>query len=168
MPTSAETLAAEAETAAGGFRRPRRRPIWNRWSPGSPGVTPAGSPAGDTKSCWPSMLGLLLYRLGKNFFYDSWLAEKPLPFSGWSSTSRPGSGCCCGVCCCCGRFAAGCVAGCAARLQQTRRRLARCLLGRGPVRRRRRPVPPRGTVSPAGTRRDPARRWPIAESTRNT
>ncbi len=28
------------------------------------------------------MLGLLLYRLGKNFFYDSWLAEKPLPVFG--------------------------------------------------------------------------------------
>ena len=28
------------------------------------------------------MLGLLLYRLGKNFFYDSWLAEKPGPMYG--------------------------------------------------------------------------------------
>jgi hypothetical protein len=28
------------------------------------------------------MLGLLLYRLGKNFFYDSWLAEKPGPVFG--------------------------------------------------------------------------------------
>ncbi len=29
-----------------------------------------------------AMLGMLLYRLGKNFFYDSWLAEKPLPVYG--------------------------------------------------------------------------------------
>ena len=29
-----------------------------------------------------AMLGLLLYRLGKNFFYDSWLAEHPLPVFG--------------------------------------------------------------------------------------
>jgi len=28
------------------------------------------------------MLGLLLYRLGKNFFYDSWLAAHPLPVYG--------------------------------------------------------------------------------------
>ena len=28
------------------------------------------------------MLGLLLYRLGKNFFYDSWLADKPRPVFG--------------------------------------------------------------------------------------
>ena len=29
-----------------------------------------------------AMLGLLLYRLGKNFFYDSWLAEHPAPVFG--------------------------------------------------------------------------------------
>ena len=29
-----------------------------------------------------AMLGMLLYRLGKNFFYDSWLAEHPLPVYG--------------------------------------------------------------------------------------
>jgi hypothetical protein len=29
-----------------------------------------------------AMLGLLLYRLGKNFFYDSWLAEHPTPVHG--------------------------------------------------------------------------------------
>jgi hypothetical protein len=29
-----------------------------------------------------AMLGMLLYRLGKNFFYDSWLAEHPAPVYG--------------------------------------------------------------------------------------
>jgi hypothetical protein len=29
-----------------------------------------------------SMLGWLLYRLGKNFFYDSWLADHPTPVHG--------------------------------------------------------------------------------------
>jgi len=30
-----------------------------------------------------AMLGFLLYRLGKNFFYDSWLADEPLPVFGF-------------------------------------------------------------------------------------
>jgi hypothetical protein len=29
-----------------------------------------------------AMLGMLLYRLGKNFFYDSWLAERPVAVFG--------------------------------------------------------------------------------------
>ena len=29
-----------------------------------------------------AMLGLLLYRLAKNFFYDSWLADRPAPVHG--------------------------------------------------------------------------------------
>ncbi|MDZ7616910.1 MAG: GTPase domain-containing protein [Patescibacteria group bacterium] len=29
-----------------------------------------------------AMLGFLLFRLGKNFFYDSWLAEPPMPVAG--------------------------------------------------------------------------------------
>ena len=29
-----------------------------------------------------AMLGLLLYRLAKNFFYDSWLADRPTPVYG--------------------------------------------------------------------------------------
>ena len=34
------------------------------------------------KSCLLAMLGLLLYRLGKNFFWDSWLAPQPMPVHG--------------------------------------------------------------------------------------
>jgi hypothetical protein len=76
-----ETLAAEAETAAAGFvarvsadlesliaRLARRHTGWfTRWR---------------YEILLIVMLGLLLYRLGKNFFYDSWLAAKPLPVYG--------------------------------------------------------------------------------------
>ena len=80
-----------------------------------------------------AMLGLLLYRLGKNFFYDSWLAEPRRRSTGSTSTSRPVFGWCCGACCCCGRFAAGCAAGCARR-HRTGRRLATERIGRRIVR----------------------------------
>jgi GTPase SAR1 family protein len=75
------TVAAEAETAAGGFvarvsaeleslvaRLAARHAGWF------------------TRSCYEllltAMLGMLLYRLGKNFFYDSWLAVHPTPVYG--------------------------------------------------------------------------------------
>ncbi len=74
-------VAAEAEAAAGGFvarvsaeleslvaRLAARHAGWF------------------TRSCYEvllaAMLGLLLYRLGKNFFYDSWLALHPAPVYG--------------------------------------------------------------------------------------
>ena len=49
---NAETRRRRGGNGRREFCRPRRRPTWNRSSPGSPGVTPAGSPAGATKSCW--------------------------------------------------------------------------------------------------------------------
>ncbi|MEN6449308.1 MAG: GTPase domain-containing protein [Thermoguttaceae bacterium] len=69
-------LAAESEAAAAGFvarvsgeldsllgRLARRHTGWlTRWR---------------YEICLLVMLGLLLYRLGKNFFYDSWLADRP-------------------------------------------------------------------------------------------
>lgn len=75
------TVAAEAETAAGGFvvrvsaelesliaRLAERHTGWC------------------TRLYYELllaiMLGLLIFRLGKNFFYDSWLAEHPLPVCG--------------------------------------------------------------------------------------
>ena len=61
---------------------PVRRPTSNRSSPGWPSGTPAGSPAGATKSCLLRGARLLLYRGGKNFFYDSWLAPNPTPVYG--------------------------------------------------------------------------------------
>ncbi len=76
-----ETVAAESETAAGAFvarvsaelesvvaRLARRRAGW---------FTRCGY-----EFLLAVMLGLLLYRLGKNFFYDSWLAAHPLPVYG--------------------------------------------------------------------------------------
>jgi hypothetical protein len=71
-----ETLATEAQAAAAGFvarvsadleslvaRLARRHTRWfTRWR---------------YEILLIVMLGLLLYRLGKNFFYDSWLAAKP-------------------------------------------------------------------------------------------
>ena len=76
-----ETVVAEADLAAAGFvarvsaeleslvaRLAQRRTGWF------------------TRFCYETlllaMLGLLLYRQGKNFFYDSWLAEHPLPVYG--------------------------------------------------------------------------------------
>jgi hypothetical protein len=75
-PPVAEAIAAEAETAAAGFvarvsadleslvaRLARRHTRWfTRWR---------------YEIMLAVMLGFLLYRLGKNFFYDSWLAAKP-------------------------------------------------------------------------------------------
>ena len=74
-------MAAEAETAAGGFvarvsaeleslvaRLAQRHTGWfTRFR---------------YEILLVAMLGMLLYRLGKNFFYDSWLAEHPLPVFG--------------------------------------------------------------------------------------
>ena len=77
----ADEVAAEAETAAGGFvarvsvelellvaRLAQRHTGWF------------------TRCRYEillvAMLGMLLYRGGKNFFYDSWLAAPPLPVSG--------------------------------------------------------------------------------------
>jgi hypothetical protein len=77
----ADALEAEARTAAAGFMaaaagdldamvaraaaRRARRPV--RWF---------------YELLLSAMLGLLLYRLGKNFFYDSWLAEPPAAMFG--------------------------------------------------------------------------------------
>lgn len=76
-----EAIVAETETAAGRFvahaagdlesliaRLARRHTGWlTRWR---------------YEILLALMLGLLLFRLGKNFFYDSWLAEKPGPVYG--------------------------------------------------------------------------------------
>jgi hypothetical protein len=76
-----EHLTVEAETAAAGFvvrvsaeldsliaRLAQRHTGWfTRWR---------------YELLLAVMLGLLLYRLGKNFFYDSWLAEQPAPVFG--------------------------------------------------------------------------------------
>jgi hypothetical protein len=79
--TQADSVAAEAERAANNFvaraaadlesliaRLARRHTGWfTRWR---------------YEILFGTMLGLLLFRLGKNFFYDSWLAEKPGPVYG--------------------------------------------------------------------------------------
>jgi hypothetical protein len=76
-----DTIAAEAETAAAGFvarvsaeleslvarLAQRHAGRFTRWR---------------YEILLLAMLGMLLYRLGKNFFYDSWLAEHPLPVYG--------------------------------------------------------------------------------------
>jgi hypothetical protein len=76
-----EHLTVEAETAAAGFvarvsaeldsliaRLAQRHTGWfTRWR---------------YELLLAVMLGLLLYRLGKNFFYDSWMAEHPSPVFG--------------------------------------------------------------------------------------
>jgi hypothetical protein len=76
-----ETVAAEAQTAAAGFVArvsgelesligclAQRHTGWfTRWR---------------YEILLVAMLVMLLYRLGKNFFYDSWLAEHPLPVYG--------------------------------------------------------------------------------------
>jgi hypothetical protein len=76
-----ETVAAEAESAAEGFvarvateleqlvgRLAQRHTGWfTRWR---------------YELLLLAMLGMLLFRLGKNFFYDSWLAEPPRPMFG--------------------------------------------------------------------------------------
>ena len=134
-------------------KRPRRalspacRPTSIRWWPGSPSAIPAGSPAGATKSCLLAMLGLLLYRLGKNFFYDSWLADAPDAGPRIRLLRL-------------GRFLAGAVvpavalgvlqpvaARAARRDHPVSRRLARRLIGRRPVRPRRVRLPPRRSLS---------------------
>lgn len=80
-PTLFDEVAAEAETAAGGFvarvaaelealvaRLAARHTGWfTRFR---------------YEILLAAMLGMLLYRLGRNFFYDSWLAEQPLPVLG--------------------------------------------------------------------------------------
>ncbi len=76
-----DAIAAEAETAAAGFvarasadleslvaRLARRHTGWfTRWR---------------YELMLAAMLGLILFRLGKNFFYDSWLATPPAPVFG--------------------------------------------------------------------------------------
>jgi len=76
-----ETVSAEAERAGAGFvesvsaeleslvdRLARRHTGWfTRWC---------------YELLLAAMLGLLLYRLGRNFFYDSWLAERPVDVFG--------------------------------------------------------------------------------------
>ena len=89
-----------------------------------------------------AMLGLLLYRLGKNFFYDSWLAEPPSPVFGlefyvsagfWLVLVVPA-------------VAVGVLQPIARRParrdQSPGRRLARCLGGRRTFCRARNPLPP--------------------------
>ncbi|MBU4273245.1 MAG: hypothetical protein KKA28_15405 [Planctomycetes bacterium] len=79
--TRPDAVAAEAETAAAGFvarasadleslvaRLARRHTGWfTRWR---------------YELMLAAMLGLILFRLGKNFFYDSWLATPRAPVSG--------------------------------------------------------------------------------------
>ena len=76
-----ETVAAEAETAAGGFVARVSAELESLVA------RLAGRHAGWFTRCryellLAVMLGLLLYRLGKNFFYDSWLAAHPMPVYG--------------------------------------------------------------------------------------
>ena len=80
-PVQAEVIAAESEAAAAGFvarvsadldlliaRLAKRHTGWfTRFR---------------YEILLLAMLGLLLYRLGKNFFYDSWLAEHPTQVHG--------------------------------------------------------------------------------------
>ena len=80
-PTFFDEVTAEAETAAGRFvarvsdeleslvaRLAQRHTGWfTRWR---------------YEILLVGMLAMLLYRLGKNFFYDSWLAEHPAPVFG--------------------------------------------------------------------------------------
>ena len=80
-PVQADVIAAESETAAAGFvarvsadldsliaRLAKRHTGWfTRFR---------------YEILLLAMLGLLLYRLGKNFFYDSWLAEHPTQVHG--------------------------------------------------------------------------------------
>ena len=104
-----------------------------------------------TRGCYEllllAMLGAALFRLGKNFFYDSWLAEHPPPSSGWSSICRRGSGSSCGACCCFGHSAAGCGAACAPA-RPTCRGLAKLFVHRRHLCARGSRLPPRGTVPP--------------------
>ena len=59
-----------------------------------------------------AMLGFLLFRLGKNFFYDSWwLCARPRRSGAWSRISPRPSGSCSGVSCCSGCSRGGCAAG---------------------------------------------------------
>ena len=129
---------------------PASRPTWNRWWPGSPAATPAGSPAGATKSSWPRCSGCCC---------TGWRRTSSTT-PGWR-TARAGSR---HRLLPLGRLLAGVVvpgvavgvlqpaaARAARRDRPTRRRLARRLVGRGPVRRRRNRLPPRRAVPP-GTR----------------
>jgi hypothetical protein len=76
-----ETVAAEAEAAAGGFVARVSAELESLV-----GRLAARHAGWFTRSCYELllavMLGLLLYRLGKNFFYDSWLAAHPVAVYG--------------------------------------------------------------------------------------
>lgn len=77
----AETIVAEAEAAAGGFVAHAASEL------DSLAVRLAKRHTGwftrlRYEFLLAAMLGLLLYRLGKNFFYDSWLADVPQPVFG--------------------------------------------------------------------------------------
>jgi hypothetical protein len=83
-PTLYQEAVAEADSAAGGFvarvsaelealvgRLAQRHTGWfTRWR---------------YEILLAAMLGMLFYRLGRNFFYDSWLAEHPTPVFGLES-----------------------------------------------------------------------------------
>ena len=58
-----------------------------------------------------AMLGFLLFRLGKNFFYDSWWLARRRRCGAWSRISPRPSGSCCGVSCCSGFSRGACGAG---------------------------------------------------------
>jgi hypothetical protein len=80
-PSSFEVVAAEAETAAGGFVARVSAELESLVA------RLAERHAGWFTRCryellLVAMLGLLLYRLGKNFFYDSWWAPHPAPVYG--------------------------------------------------------------------------------------
>ena len=81
------------------------------WWPAWPSATPAGLPAGDMNCCLLAMLGVLVFRLGKNFFYDSWWAAKPGAAWGLGYYLTAAIWLGRGVRCCCGPSCGGCGAG---------------------------------------------------------